>query len=143
MGVLTDWVIANKSEAEAVGKSIVPIKKWPGIDAKGIDQVKLATLWGILSGAPYQESWIEEMLPVYSASDEGPWVSVIPQGLVDGLASLEKQRFAEVARDWAQTEEFQEEKNLAQLTGEYLRRMCSLAKRAKKEGKSILMWMAL
>jgi len=33
--------------------------------------------------------------------------------------------------------------NLAPLTGEYLRDMSDLARRAKAQSKSILMWMAL
>ncbi len=49
MGVLTDVVIADEGEAEAVATERVPAKRWRGIDAKGIDQVKLATLWARLA----------------------------------------------------------------------------------------------
>lgn len=41
MGVLTDLVIADPSEAERIGSSDCPSKDFGGLDARGIDPVKL------------------------------------------------------------------------------------------------------
>src|SRR2546425_12099398 len=58
MGVLTDVVIAGRDEAQKIGESNVPSKEFPGIDAKGIDQVKIGTLYAILTRTKYDPGFM-------------------------------------------------------------------------------------
>ncbi len=62
MGVLTDILVAHRSEAAVVCRSLAPFAEWSGIDAQGIDLVKLGALWCQLSGAPYRDSVLDDFL---------------------------------------------------------------------------------
>ena len=46
--MLATILIANHSDAEAIAKAANPSTQWPGVDAKGIDLVKMAGLSDIL-----------------------------------------------------------------------------------------------
>lgn len=81
MGVLTDFVVAPRPNAVRVGEASVPSEEFGGIDAKGIDQVRMGTLYAILSGTYDPTFLVDEASFVYSASDDGPWVQVIPEDM--------------------------------------------------------------
>ena len=143
MGVLTDLVVADISEIDAVRQSLCPIKTWVGVDAKGMDVAKVGTLWSILSGESH-DGVVDQLAQGYDNS-AGPWVSVVPERLVDNLAGVPESRFEEIALAWAQTEEFQFDGTEGALVNarEYLRGFCDVAKQAKAGGKSVLMWVCL
>ncbi|WP_157369830.1 hypothetical protein [Zavarzinella formosa] len=50
MGFFTDIVVVNAKEAKQVSRHVNPTEKWPGCEAKSLDQVTFGTLYGILAG---------------------------------------------------------------------------------------------
>jgi hypothetical protein len=107
MGVLTDFVVADAADAQRVCDSDNPGREFDGIDAKGIDQVKMGTLYAILTDAEYDPSFMtSEESFLCSASDDGPWVQLVPQDMVDRLARIADVDMDRVAEKWFQTEEF-------------------------------------
>lgn len=147
MGVLTDVVIADEGEAEAVATERVPAKRWRGIDAKGIDQVKLATLWARLAQRGLDvESIVKlatDFATLFEVSEEGPWVFRIPGRLVELLADLDDQHAATTAVAWASTEEFVLDRWDSGAVRSILDELRSLAREARAKKKSLLMWMSL
>lgn len=142
MGVLTDIVIADHSEGQQLAEHSVPSKTWEGIDAKGIDPVKLGTLVAILSKVEYQDEIIDEFELLASGSDdEGPWVMTTPSSLVDLLTSAAD--LDSVAERWAQTEEFQLDQWSVSQVRETLGELAQLAVKAQEKGKPLIMWMSL
>jgi hypothetical protein len=143
MGVLTDLIIAEESEAEAVAAMKGPLQRWPGIDAKGVDHIKLGKLLSIVTNTPYQNSFVGEFVQIAEASDDGPWVFRVPPRLVAPLAAMAGDDIGPVSAQWAATEEFAlsgwDEASVAQM----LASICGLSKQAAAEGKSLLMWMCL
>jgi hypothetical protein len=143
MGVLTDLVVADESEAPAVGGSSVPWHTWLGIDAKGIDHVKLAKLMSILLGLPYQNSFAAEFAQLHEQSEDGPWVFKVPTRLVAALATLDEHRVTQVAIEWSKIQEFALDRWPTSAVDEVLKRISSLAKKAASQKKSLLIWMSL
>jgi hypothetical protein len=141
MGVLTDFVIADPSDAERVGESSYSSKDFGGLEAKGIDQVKLGTLYGILTGAPFNPSFMgdDESL-LYLASDAGPLVQLVPPDLVGRLASLDDSELTRVAEKWAETEEFALSRWSPETVEHWLTDLAAIARKTVAEGKSLLMW---
>ena len=143
MGVLTDIVIAHEREAPAVAGEAAPSRRWTGIDATGVDQVKLATLWGLLSGREFRNEWVAEFVPLYEASEDGPWVFRVPDALVQLLADVDDGRAPAIAGRWADTEELQLdewEPDDARGTIDDLR---GLARKARAAATPLLMWVCL
>ena len=146
MGVLTDFVVANPADAERVGSSAGPGRDFGGMEAKGIDIVKLGRLHAILAGEPYDLSFHGPSSALrYAVGDEGPWVFEVPSNLVERLAGLNAGDLHSVAIAWAQTEEFSSKygrwspEAVHAVLGEF----ASLCHRAVAERKAILMWMCL
>lgn len=143
MGVLTDIVMAGPRDAQRVLDSDNPSREFNGIDAKGIDPVKLGTLYAVLTGTEYDPGFIGE--PVAAGGDEGPWVMEVPGDLVKRLAELDKGRLAAVGAEWAKTEEFQPKfdnwtkQEVTDVLVE-IARLCADATAAKK---CVFMWMCL
>jgi hypothetical protein len=111
MGVLSELVAASKSEAQSVLESDSPSQNWPGIVCKGLDQIKFASLWAILSGERIQAESIVQRLNqielVSAAGENGPWVLAIPEQFRDNLADLaseEDDALRKVATTWAATD---------------------------------------
>jgi hypothetical protein len=143
MGVLTDFVIADRLDAQRVCDSLCPSQDFPGLDAKGIDTVMLGTLHAILTGGEYDASFISDTL--CSGGDDGPWVFEVPPDLVQRLAKLDATELASAGKQWAATEEFSPKYGNwpVEAVQQVLKELATLSKQAGGEGKAILMWMCL
>lgn len=103
--VVTEIVIADEGDALAVAEDSAPGRRWPAIDADGVDQVKLATLWAIVTGLEACDVILEAFTPLAEVSVDGPWVFRVPPGLVSALAEIDAGRAPAVAETWARSEE--------------------------------------
>jgi hypothetical protein len=145
MGVLTDFVVAAPEDARRIAESICPSREFNGLDAKGIDTVKLGTLYAILTGTPASPKFMGGKSLLHSHSDEGPWVMLVPPELVKRLAAVAIGEIPEVASRWAATNEFfpKYDNWTLNAVSEVLKRLADLCRQATAEGKSVLMWMCL
>jgi hypothetical protein len=147
MGVLSNIVIADKSEARDIAECDTPARQWEGIELKTLDPVKLGTLWAILSSESGVEAVVElagRFSLLYEVSDDGPWVYEVPCDLRNRLAELaamNPEAVLPVARDWASTEELQdwEFEEVASVVYD----ICDLADSARLQGKDLLLWISL
>ncbi len=145
MGVLTDFVVAAPSDAQRVGDSHCPSREFNGIEAKGIGSVELSTLHAILTRTPVDSGFMGGDCLLYSPSDEGPWVLLVPTDLVQRLAELSAHYVVATAEEWAKTEEFSPKYSrwtLDVIKG-WLQELARLCRQAVAEKKAVLMWMSL
>ena len=143
MGVLTDLVVADESEAEELAASISPLERWPGIDAKGIDPVKLGKLLSILAGESYSHSIPGEFSEIAAFSDDGPWVLRVPPRLVLSLSEIGDADVRRISTQWFAGEEFAHSGYDLAITEEVVTSLRELSKKATAERKEMLMWMCL
>ncbi len=142
MGVLTDLVIAEERDAAHIATLKYPLSEFAGIDIKGVDSVKLTTLHSILSGMPFKDLLVQYD-PVAEASEDGPWVFLLPTDLVGMLAGLGEAEIVNIASQWGNTEEFQLEKWSQNDVAVVLSNIANLARQASVQGKRVLAWMSL
>ncbi len=145
MGVLTDFVIADLADAQKVCDTSCQYQGFAGfagLDADGMDTVKLSSLHAILNSEGVSSSMHHT---VCSGGEEGPWVFEVPPDLVQRLAALSVQQLEVVIPQWAATKEFSPEYDPWSLEEgqEVLKVLVPLCKRAVTQGKSVLMWMCL
>jgi hypothetical protein len=144
---LIDILMADESDAPAIGNSIYPLETFPGIAAKQVDQVKLAELALILDGlvpnTPAVVEMVETFTMLHESSDEGPWVYMIPDQLVAELAGLDAERRTEVAKAWASKGDFKGAGWEGTAAKEFVDAISGLASVAQTTGKLLLLWMAL
>src|SRR5262245_24856029 len=100
MGVLTDFVVAKREQAEQVARSSNPSEELDGIPAKGVNTDTLAALYAILSGDPHPSHFMTDALLVQE-SPRGRWVLAVPAKLVCLLAALVPKRLDDAAVAWA------------------------------------------
>jgi hypothetical protein len=148
MGVLSELVAAPKSEARLVAESDSPSRDWQGIVWKGLDQIKLASLWSILEGEQIEVDSVvassERMELAANVSENGPWVFAIPEELRNLLADLagkDDDRMRSVARAWASTDELKDWDH-SDVTG-LLQEVIDLADGARLAGNDLLLWICL
>lgn len=142
MGVLSELVVAPAGEAERVAQAQVSSQTVGGIDINGVDSVKFGTLHSILTGRSF-----EELLPLYepvvTVSEDGPWVFQIPTELVTRVAALDDAGMADVARQWAATEEFVLDCWAEDEVASALSALSSLSNRAIESGQALFLWLSL
>ena len=143
MGVLTDLVAVKESEIESVAESTSPAFDFGGIDAKGIDQVKLCKLKSILEQQPYQRSCVGEFELLAGDEEEGPWVFRVPTDLVKLVASLHGVALSQVSGQWAAAEEFKLDGWSPQDVEATLVEIVNLCSSAVAEQKMLVMWMSV
>jgi hypothetical protein len=145
MGILTDFVVASAKDAKRVGMSSSPSQDFNGLDAKGIDTVKLGKLHAILTGEAFDPSFMTGDALLFAASEEGPWVFEVPPDFVKRLAVLKDKELKSVATEWAKCEEFSPNYGnwLAASVKQILTELVELCKQAASERNSVLMWMCL
>jgi hypothetical protein len=143
VGVLTDFVVTDLGNAQRVCDSDCPSQEFAGLDAKGIDTVKLGTLNALLVGGEFDPAFMNGLL--CSGGEDGPWVIEVPPDLVRRLAALTAEQLGSVGEKWAATEEFSPKYDnwQAEAVQQVLRELASLCTQATDEGKAVLMWMCL
>ncbi len=146
MGVIAQLVVADPSEAATVLSSGDPTNAWDGFGFKGLDNVRLITLWSLIESTSPDDRFEDRLETVRVIQDEGHgrWVHVIPEKMLAALASvatLDDDDFDRLAEAWGQTEEFEgwEEADVLEL----LRLVGDLAETARLGGKTLLLWVEL
>jgi hypothetical protein len=146
MGVLNHLLVADASEADAVAASDEPSQTWDGFFCRGLDRIKLATLWALVEAGSADdrlEQRLDEIRTI-PEGDQGPWVDIIPSKMMAALASiaaLEEGEQQAIAERWGQTEEFEgwEASEIFDL----VRSIGNTAETAQLENKSLLIWTSL
>lgn len=144
MGVLTDFVVVDRRDAQRVCDAACPSEEFSGLDAKGIDPVKLGTLYALLTDTEFNPSFIGGD-PLATGGDDGPWVMEVPDDLVQRLSKLDAKGIAATAARWAKTEEFspQYDNWPPDAVHEVLSELAKLCAKAVAVKKGVLMWMSL
>jgi hypothetical protein len=146
MGVLSDYLLASESEAEA-GADSIPLDSPDRIPLKGIQHVEISRLQCQLTGREWTPEVIDEYPIVFQGSEEGPWVFRLPAELVDRLARLAKDEIDAAATTWWSIDEFQPHGGLQGADLADIRtclvRLAELAKRGRETGKDLYLWLCL
>jgi hypothetical protein len=148
MGVLSDIIIADRNEAAAINAADgAHLKRWACLQSKGIDTIKLGTLYQIvhdrsLDDMGFFAKFMQDAV-LDQRSDEGPWVFLIPEELTSAVAALDEAKAEAVTEKWAATEEFVLDRWQSADVEEYLQDLVAHARKAREAGKSLLLWMSL
>ena len=139
MGILTNIVAAEEDEYAAIGESLRPVDEWSGIERRGIDTAKIATLPCLLTGDEFEEA-VGSYEPVYVA-DEGAVVLRIADEVMERLAILDEEALELVAEELAATEEYEMEQWDAAEVQAMVFELGDLARLAESQGQVLFVWM--
>ena len=139
MEFVTLVLAAEEGEYPDIGESSGPLEQWSGIEAPGLDTVKIATLHSLMTGDSLQDS-LDLYEPIY-VSESDTIVLRIADGFLERLASIEEEGLESVASELVATEEFEREQwdpedVLTQLTA-----LAELAQLAESQGQLLFVWM--
>src|SRR5262245_34533187 len=92
MGVLSELIIADRSEAQAVAAAESPTQTWQGFGWKVLDPVNCGSLWAILEGVDLDVDGVVDRAGKFDllagSTENSPWVHLVPIELRDLLADL-------------------------------------------------------
>jgi hypothetical protein len=141
MEFMTNIVAAEEDEYTAIGESTCPLDEWSGIEAPGLDTVKVALLHCLLTGDPLQMA-LDLYEPVYVSESE-TLVLRIAEELLEKLAVLDEEALENVASELAASEDFESEQWAADDVLAQLTELADLAQLAESQGQALFVWMAL
>jgi hypothetical protein len=141
MEFMTNIVAAEEDEYTAIGESTCPLDEWSGIEAPGLDTVKVAILHCLLTGDPLQMA-LDLYEPVYVTESETV-VLRIAEELLEKLAVLDEEALENVASELAATEDFESEQWEADDVLAQLTELADLAQLAESQGQALFVWMSL
>ena len=139
MGILTNIVAAEEDEYAAIGESLRPVDEWSGIERRGIDTAKIATLHCLLTGDEFEET-VGAYEPVYVA-DEGAVVLRLADEVMERLATLDEDALELVAGELAATEEYEMEQWELEDVQAMVMDLADLARLAESQGQVMFVWM--
>ena len=139
MGILTNIVAAEEDEFAAVGESLRPVDEWSGIERRGIDTAKIATLHCLLTGDEFEHA-LGAYEPVYLA-EEGAVVLRIADEALERLATLDEDALELVGEELAATEEYEMEQWEAEDVQALVMELADLARLAESQGQVLFVWM--
>jgi hypothetical protein len=139
LGILTNIVAAEEDEYAAIGESLRPVDEWSGIERRGIDTAKIATLHCLLTGDEFEEA-LGSYEPVY-AGDEGALVLRVADEVMERLATLDEEALELVAAELAATEEYEMEQWEPEDVQALVMDLADLARLAESQGQVLFVWM--
>jgi hypothetical protein len=146
MGILNHLLVAHASEAEAIVACDDPSRTWDGFFYRGLDRIKLATLWALVESGSVNDRLDERLDQIHTIpeGDEGPWVDIIPTRMLFALASIaamEESKQTTIAEKWSRTEEL--EGSDPSEVFDLVRSIGDTAETAQLEDKTLLIWTSL
>ncbi len=139
MGILTNIVAAEEDEISAIGESLRPVDEWSGLERRGIDTAKIATLHCLLTGDEFEEA-VGAYEPVYVGA-EGAVVLRIADQVMERLATMDEDALELVAEELAATEEYELEQWEAEDVQVLVMELADLARLADSQGQAMFVWM--
>ena len=139
MEFVTRIVAAEEEEYPDIGESANPLEEWSGIDASGLDAVKIATLHSMLTGDLLQDS-LDRYEPIYVAESETIVLRMADE-LLEILATIDEGVLESVATELAATEEFENELWDVESVLAQLQALAELAQLAESQGQMLFVWM--
>jgi hypothetical protein len=139
--MLTDLVIGSSSDAERFAEPGSHLRE-THLQLKGLDNVKLGALLAALGYVEEGEALEGERYLLKIVSDSGPWIFGLPDSLRDGLAGLGANASL-IAAKWLEHGEMKFEEWTISDVSAVLEMLSGLAKAAREQGKSLLLWMCL
>lgn len=140
MGILTDYFIATRAEAQDMDADALPISRFDCAQLKGVDSVVLAQLDVLVRELPFTEA-VDASELIHMASEEGPWVLSVPHELVERLAKMPDAETASLATRWIQCEELQGWTTEDAIF--VLNQLRRLASKAVSSNKEMFLWVSL
>ena len=141
--MLTDFVVADRSEAEAVSSSTTRSSTWPCFESKGLDNSVLAALWSALDPSADSGSLEGEKHLIFTQGNNGPWVFNVPTELVTGLSALSPGLLLQVAERWVEQPELKPAGWRAPDVAPAIEALSAIASTAISEKKCLLLWISL
>jgi len=145
MEIAVNIISADEDEFRDVGDSAVPLDQWTGIEANGLDTVKLATIHSVVTGDSLHEA-LDLYEPIYVAEvDEGREILVLQlaDDLLERLVELDEDAMEGLAGELAMSEEFEGEQRDPEDVLELLAALSELAQLAEAQGQVLFVWMRL
>ncbi len=139
MGILTNIVAAEEDEYAAIGESLRPVDEWSGLERRGIDTAKIATLHCLLTGEEFDMA-ISASEPVH-VGGEGAIVLRLADEVTERLAMLEEEALELVAAELAATEDFEMEQWDPEEVLALVLDLADLARLAESQGQVMFVWM--
>ncbi len=139
MGILTQIVAAEEDEYVAIGESLRPLEEWSGIERRGIDTAKIATLHCLLTGEEF-DLVISAYEPVH-VGGEGAVVLRLADEATERLATLDEEALELVAGELAATEDFEMEQWDPEEVLALVLDLADLARLADAQGQVLFVWM--
>ena len=142
MGILNDIFVADQSDVLKLTQHNLPLNLFIGVDVSGIDPIKIAELYSIVAGLTF-ETALDEQTLVLEISEDGPWISKIPDDLRDALAMQTESDLSIVSHKWAKMEEFQLDRWSEKDVETSLISIAELARKSKDQAKQMFLWSSL
>jgi len=139
MELLTTIVAAEEDEYAAIGESARPLAEWSGIERRGIDTAKIATLHCLLTGDPYEQA-LSRHEPVYVVEDENVVLRVTDE-VLERLQAFDDEAIEQLAEELAASEAFEMEQWATEEVHSLLSELCGLARLAESQGQVLFVWM--
>jgi hypothetical protein len=143
MSLLTDFVIAPPGSGEEVGQSVNPADRWPTLQAKGVETIKLATLLCLVTNQAYSNDVQKSFRLVGGDKEEGPWVFEFPSEALQGFASIATSQLSSLASAWAGTDELRADGWSSADAEDCIAAISQQAKAALASSNSLYLWLAV
>lgn len=106
MNVVYEFVVAEREKSKLLAESSVEDLSVPYFRCFGLDPVNLASLYFVIHGKPYHESYLEQFSVLHHDNKTCDSLVEMPQSLRDALASLPLKKHADVLQGWTEKEGF-------------------------------------
>jgi hypothetical protein len=144
MALLSDFFITTPSELNSLDINQSPAKLLPSIQSRSIDVVKLTQLQCVIDGSTFEEHLKElDNMIVKSASDDGPWIVLVPNAVTKALAESDQARLENIGRSWASTEEWTRDGGKKQEIISVVKDIAKLAQQTEFDKQNLYIWVCL
>jgi hypothetical protein len=137
MGILTNLLIANESDSQLLAEDTGTFSAYEKVSLNGLTNVELESLAEIILGQ------IIELELRGEASENGPWVFVLPTKLTTTLAELLNKDLSSIAVQWTSTDELSRGGVSPKIAQQALSEVINLAVKAVAVKKELLLSVGL
>lgn len=143
MEFVTCIVCADEDEYQDIAASGSPLEEWSGIEAPGVDTIKLAALHSLLTGDSLQRA-LDLYEPIAVVEDDNETIVLRIDGdLFDALVELDEEAIENLVDELAASEAYEDEASEPDDIASYLIALGDLAQLAESQAQGLFVWIRL
>lgn len=142
MSVITELIVAQKQDIQALLQAQDPSKQWTSFLCKGVDPMMVSILYSFVKEEIYDDL-VHFSFQNHAIPPDGPFVEQFSKDMADTFANIQSDKIDSLAEKWLDTDELQIGGWTKPDAVTFIQNLIKFSQISQSEKAELFLWMVL